>query len=668
MTVATEHSLSAGSARVGAASLGADELLGPRVRTPTGASVAFIEALSPANMPDYAPYVGWWLAEGYDGLWGQSERDIHVEWDYDDDYEFTALTNLPDTIYVGDRRSGTSRGRIGVHVYSEPGTYYPKATLRDSNGNSMVLHAPPVVVTSADDRYPGSMTRCYSHDGDFTGAPAGATLITTNPDGSLPSPIIFRTSANRRHLFKRGSPKYYTGLFGQTNPEGNNLFFGAFGEGSKPFVEMSPSDNEKFNGSEYLKFVGLAAGTDYDPAAPNDWWTGTGLTYQDYLDAGRGSTWWKNVEGGEVLTDRPPNGFYARNCLMPLWFDCEIVGANIGIRCDRSTASWFIANTEVRNWFDFGVFGSETFTPPTIVGSVIAQPPGVQRPALGDSVASNRVHWNTFNRISSHSGFQQPVPNWPRHAPIRFGTRHLNYFSKVYFGMGGGHSADGTNHQPAIRAFTDATIGENAANVPIIVWSECHVFGTTVTQGVNFVPYVTSNRHFLIDAMTFESPADHQINALHNVLSLSHTNTDVVNCLFLYRDTDTNVGFADAIRLALHNNFGGQDVDWSTSNIRVINNTFALIEEAGATGPLPLFSFSAAGRALPPELVLQNNIVATDSQFALVPDGQDILPLSAIDLTRFAVTRSQPATGFVPAVDADGTVRPVHASKGWVEP
>ena len=85
MTVATEHSLAAGSASIGGAALGADELLGPRARTPTGASVAFIKTLSPAGMEDYAPYVGWWLAEGYDGLWGQSERDIHVEWDYDDD-------------------------------------------------------------------------------------------------------------------------------------------------------------------------------------------------------------------------------------------------------------------------------------------------------------------------------------------------------------------------------------------------------------------------------------------------------------------------------------------------------------------------------------------------------------------------------------------------------
>jgi hypothetical protein len=95
--------------------------------------------------------------------------------------------------YSSAPRNTEIGGPLAAHVYEEAGTYTVTVTALDSEGNfdtEQIL----ITVTDPDVEFSGTNTVCISGNSDWTGAPAGASLVT-----SLPT-----IEANKRYLFRAG--------------------------------------------------------------------------------------------------------------------------------------------------------------------------------------------------------------------------------------------------------------------------------------------------------------------------------------------------------------------------------------------------------------------------------------------------------------------------------
>lgn len=122
----------------------------------------------------------------------------------------------------------TASGGITAHVYDTPGTYTVSLMVRTLDGREGG-DSTTITVIDPETVYAGSNTVCISDNGDFTGAPAGARLLTeTNM-----TVIASHAKAGIRILFRRGG-HWTAGDIGTTAWHGNTgpVTLGAFGPGS----------------------------------------------------------------------------------------------------------------------------------------------------------------------------------------------------------------------------------------------------------------------------------------------------------------------------------------------------------------------------------------------------------------------------------------------------
>ena len=136
--------------------------------------------------------------------------------------------------------SGKSKNRAygacAAHVFeptSFPRTYVPSLTVTTPT-QKFTYTLPGITVTDPDVVYSGTQTFVYSTDGDFTGAPSGATEVTTSEFED----VAENFAADTRHLLKRGQ-SFTQDVETEVAPAFTNIYLGAFGSGVRPNIDLA---------------------------------------------------------------------------------------------------------------------------------------------------------------------------------------------------------------------------------------------------------------------------------------------------------------------------------------------------------------------------------------------------------------------------------------------
>lgn len=141
-----------------------------------------------------------------------------------------------------DNGSGDSKdveyGPVATHVYEcDPDiavSFFPSLTVTNpANGDTATWNG-QINVRGRNREFPGIQTVCISTDTDFTGAPAGATLITTTDLAEINTQI----AAGRRCILLRAG-KTWTYAGDIDLDEFGRGVIGSFGSGAKPKITTS---------------------------------------------------------------------------------------------------------------------------------------------------------------------------------------------------------------------------------------------------------------------------------------------------------------------------------------------------------------------------------------------------------------------------------------------
>lgn len=588
----------------------------------------------------YAPLEVGFKVLNYDGLWQKDERDISVVWNFDNPTgPANALAHLASTWLLGDRDPNTAINPWAGHVYRQPGTYKPTATLMAVVGGEILtrnLDVPEVVVTSQDDQFPGTQTICYTQDGDWTGAPPGADLRQTDANFSIGDSQQIRGDANKRILLKRGQANEYTldedkkqFLF----RDNTDILFGAFGPGSSNPRTAFSFDLFVDIGNIVVQFIDTYS--PYDPTASNIWWTGDRFGV-------------KNVDWFPLdPLPEPPyllRGIFAERTLID---GCNFFGLDkIQIR------GWLAVNdTRCEEYFDFGYLGGDLF-----ICSTMSQPEGVDGAAMGSAVCTNRGKWCTTG-CDELSGV--PVANNVVHSNFRNGSiGRFVVFSKCQFRAGGGHSATGDIPQPSMRLDQGTNSPRNleplSASKLGACFGQCHLIGNfSSTLGNATSPYGL----VVLDSCTLEMNFELEAN-----FDLRYGNIDVKNCLWISRDGRAGI---DATRIFFSGEtaelYTEDGADHSFSQIRIFNNTIALVSDNGQNPNAPVTNFPVISPLQPEVQAWNNAFFRVNSTF----ETTDLIPLAA-PTTEMDGTTFLPLTGTTfdtlekdhyPAMDFNGDAR-----------
>lgn len=147
------------------------------------------------------------------------------------DFGDTNASNYTNGILAGKSKQFYTGGPIAAHVYEHPGSYTASVWAFDG----VTMHGPVTqVVTIADPDvvYAGTLTTVISTDGNFVGAPAGATQITSS---NFSTAISTYGLTGRRVLFRAGQ-SFTAAVNIQLGGARSNLMVGSFGAGAKPKV------------------------------------------------------------------------------------------------------------------------------------------------------------------------------------------------------------------------------------------------------------------------------------------------------------------------------------------------------------------------------------------------------------------------------------------------
>lgn len=131
------------------------------------------------------------------------------------------------------KSKNSAAGPQAGHVYHMPGVYTATLTVQDMAGGQATRQM-VIVVDDPAGVFPGTNTVCFSQDGNFDGAPAGARLIITNRFAAVAAYF----SPRMRLLLRRGET--WTNASVRLNSAGPGII-GAFGAGAPP-VLVAPSN------------------------------------------------------------------------------------------------------------------------------------------------------------------------------------------------------------------------------------------------------------------------------------------------------------------------------------------------------------------------------------------------------------------------------------------
>lgn len=159
----------------------------------------------------------------------QPFHDLLYIWNFDDagsgTFSYGRSTGLSQNVAYGP---------IASHVYQTAGTYTPTVTVFDGL-SSKTYTLPSITVTAADSQFPTTSTVVCATDGVFTGAPAGATQITTS---DFDADVIPQIASGKRVLLKKGQT-FTSSAVGTVSATVNGAMLGAWGSGAKPIVSAS---------------------------------------------------------------------------------------------------------------------------------------------------------------------------------------------------------------------------------------------------------------------------------------------------------------------------------------------------------------------------------------------------------------------------------------------
>jgi hypothetical protein len=611
---------SGGSARLSGAS---GRPVSARTRPPAptpppidGLSVQIVASGMPAE--NYAPLQMLFRVEGLDGLWGIDDLSLFdVEWNFGEDYAFTAFDTTPEA-RVGDRRSGTARTIQAGHVYRQPGTYQPTVTIRARGGFETQVTGPEFVVSDPDDFYPGQQTVCVSRDGDFTGAPAGALLVTVSSGNVTTGGWAARNSlANKRVLFKKGQAFNWAPDLRRANTT-----IGSFGPGDGRAEILNSiktgTDTTAPNGTHNLKVFGIEMQGGYDALASNEWW----------------------------LEDTPPPrpldfSVIAAGSAPVLFDNCRFFGTD---KVQGRGVVMTVNDVLVDNYFDFGVFATAR-----LYGVCIKQPIGVPLLGMGSAIASNRTEWNTHYLTGPRTG--QPAPNYPRHCPFRTGSRNNVTLSKVFLRTGGGHDNDSWSQPAARLSNSEQTTG--AAH--ILTASEAHFVGGWEVVMMRPVSGATGN-HAPARLVHFDRCIMEGDSGTIQLIECPMDGVALTNCLMTSTSPTREPGSSSAARFLR--------TLPDAVNCRVRNTTMI------HTRPMAEVTTQKV-TFIPSEWIASNCAHHTNQPGRI--DGQSVVntPLEQFD-AEYALLPDSPlagtASGVVLRTDHAGTVRPGSATPGYLEP
>lgn len=153
------------------------------------------------------------------------------------DYGDTGAVNFTNGAYAGQTKNKQVGGPEGTYVYTAPGTYTARMWVYDGT----TVWGPvsqTITVTNPDTVYSGTNTICISSSGDFTGAPAGSTQVTSS---SWNTSLGTYMQTGKRVLFRAGETFTISSSVG-LNLGKNNVYIGSYGAGARPIVSYIAND------------------------------------------------------------------------------------------------------------------------------------------------------------------------------------------------------------------------------------------------------------------------------------------------------------------------------------------------------------------------------------------------------------------------------------------
>lgn len=122
-------------------------------------------------------------------------------------------------------------GPVAAHVFETPGTYTITLIISDGGISTPTTTTVDITVTDPDTvtALSGANVIAVAQDGDFTGAPAGSTHVTT---GDQVTALANISATKHKLLFKRGNTFTTTGEYDATLA--GPIIVGAWGSGAKP--------------------------------------------------------------------------------------------------------------------------------------------------------------------------------------------------------------------------------------------------------------------------------------------------------------------------------------------------------------------------------------------------------------------------------------------------
>lgn len=130
-------------------------------------------------------------------------------------------------------------GIVAAHVYETPGTYtITSLAVNDLGETDEVTNV--ITVSDPDTQWAGTKTICVSGTGDFSGAPAGATLVPSSNATTAVSGNI--GAGDVRILFNRGET--FTAATACVLNQAGPGYVGAFGTGAKPIIQATTNNSD----------------------------------------------------------------------------------------------------------------------------------------------------------------------------------------------------------------------------------------------------------------------------------------------------------------------------------------------------------------------------------------------------------------------------------------
>jgi PKD repeat protein len=159
-------------------------------------------------------------AAGVEDAW--AFHDLHYVWDFGDPSSGTWATN-------GKSRNNGFGATYG-HVFERPGRYTVTLTVSNPLTGDTATDSFSITVEDPDKCFAGENTICVSTNGNFSGAPDGALLVT---DSGFANAIDTYAKSGKRVLFRRGEQWHVRRSPGRIVEDGPAMI-GAFGKDAKP--------------------------------------------------------------------------------------------------------------------------------------------------------------------------------------------------------------------------------------------------------------------------------------------------------------------------------------------------------------------------------------------------------------------------------------------------